>query len=300
VNLYRALLLVAVSLAGTAHAQLNVVATLSTFGDLVQQVGGKHVEVYSIAPPQFNPHFVEPRPSDVLKLKKADVFVNGGLDLEAWREPLLNAAGNAKADKGGEGEIALSDGVQILNVPAPGVTRAQGDVHAMGNPHYWLGPENGLIMAATIARRLSEIDPPNAADYEANRAAFEEKLKAKITEWKAALAPLANSEMIAFHDEWPYLAAFAGIKIEQFLEPKPGIPPGPKHLAELEEYAVKNGVKGIIYTSITPAKPAESLSKKTGVPAIELAQGVGEVKEATDYIALIDHDIASLVAAAGK
>ena len=299
-NLYRTLLIFTVSLAGAAQAQLNVVATLSTFGDLVQQVGGAHVEVYSIAPPQFNPHFVEPRPSDVLKLKKADVFVNGGLDLEAWREPLLNAAGNAKAAKGGEGEIALSEGIRILNVPAPGVTRAQGDVHAMGNPHYWLGPENGLIMTATIARRLSEIDPPNAADYEANRAAFEGRLKAKITEWKAALAPLANSEMIAFHDEWPYLAAFTGIKIEQFLEPKPGIPPGPKHLAELEDYAAKNKVKGIIYTSITPAKPAESLSKKTGVPAIELAQGVGEVKEATDYIALIDHDIASLVAAVGK
>lgn len=296
----RILLAAVLALCGGAQAQLNVVATLSTFGDLVQQVGGQHVEVYSIAPPQFNPHFVEPRPSDVLKLKKADVFVNGGLDLEAWRDPLLNAAGNAKAAKGGEGEITLSEGIHILNVPAPGVTRAQGDVHAFGNPHFWLGPENGLIMAATIARRLSEIDPPNAADYEANRAAFEAKLKARITEWKAALAPLAGAEMIAFHDEWPYLAAFAGIKIDQFLEPKPGIPPGPKHLAELEEYAAKNGVKGIIYTSITPAKPAESLSKKTGVPAIELAQAVGEVKDATDYIALIDHDVKSIVAATGK
>lgn len=299
-NPYRLLFILALTLAGGAQAQLNVVATLSTFGDLVQQVGGTHVEVYSIAPPQFNPHFVEPRPSDVLKLKKADVFVNGGLDLEAWRDPLLNAAGNAKARKGGEGEIALSENIHILNVPAPGVTRAQGDVHAFGNPHFWLSPENGLIMAATIARRLSEIDPKNAADYEANRGAFEAKLKAKMESWKAALAPLAGSELIAFHDEWPYLAAFAGFKIDQFLEPKPGIPPGPKHLAELEEYVASNGVKGIIYTSITPAKAAEALSKKTGIPAIELAQGVGEVREATDFIALIDFDVMRLTAAMGK
>lgn len=283
-----------------AHAQLKVVATLSTFADLVQQVGGSHVDVYFIASPKENPHFIQPRPSDVLKVKQADVFLNSGLDLEAWRDPLLNAAGNPKAAKGGAGEIALSKNIRLLNVPVAGISRAQGDIHAMGNPHYWLGPENGLIMAATIARRLSEIDPANAADYESNRAAFETKLTAKLAEWKAALAPYAGAEFIAYHDEWPYLAEFAGFKIDQFLEPKPGIPPGPKHLAELEAYIPQNGVKGIVYTAISPAKPAGALSKKTGIPAIELAQAVGEVKEAGDYIALMDFNVSRLVAALGK
>lgn len=284
---------------GPARAELSVVATLSTFGDLVEQVGGSNVSVYSIAPPKFNPHTIEPRPSDVLKLKKADVFVNGGLDLEMWQYPMLHAAGNARAEKGGEGEINLSENLRVLNVPS-NVSRAQGDIHALGNPHYWLSPEYGLTMAATIARRLAEIDPGHASDYEANNEAFAEKLTAKIAEWKAALAPLAGTEFIAYHDEWPYLADFAGIKVEQFLEPKPGIPPGPKHLAELQDYVPEHAVKGIIYSSAYPSKPAMSLSKNTGIPAVELAQAVGEVKEASDYLALIDYNITRLIAAAGK
>ena len=285
---------------GVAHADLKVVATLSTFGDLARQIGGDHVDVYSIGPPNANPHFVHPRPSDVFKVKKADVFVDGGLLLEMWRLPLLNAAGNPKAARDAEGEINLSENIHVLQVPTATISRAQGDIHADGNPHCWLGPQNGLIMAATLARRLSEIDPANAADYEANRAAFAAKLNAKITEWQAALAPYKGTELIAFHDEWPYLAEFAGFKIDQFLEPKPGIPPGPKHLAELEEYIPKNNVKAIIYTSIYPSKPAEALSKKTGIPAVELAQAVGVKKGTEDYISLIDYNITRIVAALGK
>lgn len=281
-----------------ATAELKVVATLSTFADLVETIGGDHVEVEAIAPPQFNPHFINPRPSDVLSVKRADVFVHSGLDLElAWREPLLNAAGNPRAIPGGSGEISLADGIRLLNVPEAGVTRAAGDIHLYGNPHYWLAPNNGLIMAKTIARRLSQIDPGHAADYEANLAAFESALQAKVADWRAALAPYAGEELIAYHDQWPYFAAFSGLRIEQFLEPNPGIPPGPKHLAFIESYIQANDVAGIVYASIFPSKPAEALSRRTGVPVRELAQGVGEVKEATDYLALIQFNVDQVVGA---
>jgi ABC-type Zn uptake system ZnuABC Zn-binding protein ZnuA len=126
--------------------------------------------------------------------------------LEAWVPPLLNAAGNRAAIRGGEGEINLSENIKLLLVPAQGTTRAAGDIHSYGNPHYWLGPQNGLIMANTIARRLSEIDPDHAADYEANRAAFEQRLTQKMAEWKDELAPYAGKEFIAYHEEWPYFA----------------------------------------------------------------------------------------------
>lgn len=285
---------------GAATAELRVVATLSTFADLVRTIGGEHVEVESIAPPQFNPHFIDPRPSDVLAVKKADVFVHSGLDLEAWRESLLKAAGNPGAIRGGAGEIDLSHGVRLLNAPEPGTTRAAGDIHLFGNPHFWLGPENGLIMAATIARRLSEIDPAHADDYEANRAAFASNLEERMEAWREALTPYAEAEVVAYHDQWPYFAEFAGVKVEQFLEPKPGIPPGPRHLATVESYIRANGVKGIVYASVFPSKPAESLAKKTGVPAIALAQGVGEVKPATDYIALIQYNVDQLTRALEK
>lgn len=284
-------------LCGAASAELNVVATLSTFADLVETIGGEHVQVESIAPPQFNPHFIDPRPSDILRVKKADVFVHSGLDLEVWREPLLNAAGNRQAFRGGTGEINLAEGVRLLNAPDPGTTRAAGDIHLYGNPHYWLGPENALIMAGTIAERLSELDPANAPHYRTNLASFESRLNEKMVEWKGALAPHAGKELVAYHDQWPYFAAFAGLRIEQFIEPKPGIPPGPKHLAGLEAYVRDNGVAAIVYASIFPSKPARNVAKKSGVPAVELAQGVGEVEAATDYIALIDYNVGALLSA---
>lgn len=286
-------------LCGAASAELKVVATLSTFANLVETIGGEHVDVDHVAPPQFNPHFIDPRPSDVLRVKKADVFVHSGLDLEAWREPLLNAAGNPRAIRGGTGEINLAEGVRLLNAPQPGVTRAAGDIHLFGNPHFWLGPENGVVMARTIARRLSEIDPAHAADYETNLAAFESKLRSKMDEWRSTLAPHAGKELVAYHDQWPYFADFAELRIEQFLEPKPGIPPGPKHLAFIESYIQTQDVQGIVYASVFPSKPAEVLSKKTGVPVIPLAQGVGEVDAATDYIALIQYNVDQLTGALG-
>ncbi|MBN4046891.1 metal ABC transporter substrate-binding protein, partial [bacterium AH-315-P07] len=144
-----ALSLLSIVLCATASAApLKVVATLSTFGDLVKQIGGEHVSVSVIAPPTFNPHFIEPKPSDVLRVKKADLYVYSGLDLEVWSDPLLIAAANPKVRAGGAGHLKLSNGVRLLEVPRANVTRAEGDIHAYGNPHFWLAPDNVAQMAA--------------------------------------------------------------------------------------------------------------------------------------------------------
>ncbi len=291
-------LLAVMAMAGSASAApLRVVTTLSTFADLVKQIGGNDVEVAHVASPKFNVHFIEPRPSDVLKVKKADLFVHGGLDLEAWRGPLVDAAGNPEIRYGGSRQLDLSEGIQLLEVPIGTVSRAEGDIHLYGNPHYWSSPVNGRIMAQSIASKLKEIDPAHAAGYDSRLNAFLNKLDDKIVEWKREVQPIQGKEVVGYHNEWPYLAAFTCIKIEKFLEPKPGIPPTPKHIAFLEGYMKQNGIRVIIQPTYFPTATANALAKRTSAKVVTLCHNVNEKSEAPDYIQMIDYDIRQLVEA---
>ncbi len=280
-----------------ADATLKVVTTLSTFADIVSTIGGEQVEVSSIAAPKFNPHFIEVRPSDVLKVKRADLFAHAGLDLEPWKPALLDAAGNPAMKPGGDGDINMSHGVRMLNVPDRNVTRAEGDIHLFGNPHYWLSPNNGLIMARTVARRLSEYDPGHTDVYAANLANFESELRTKIPVWKSRVSSHAGQEIVAYHDQWPYLVDFLELRVEHFLESKPGIPPGPKHLLTLANHIKTNGIPVIIMSAMFPSRGGKTLAKRSGAELVILAQAVGEVKEATDYISLIEYNVTALVTA---
>ena len=165
--------------------RLRVVATLTTFADLAKAVGGDLVDVSAIASPKFNAHFIEPKPSDVLKVKRADVFIHAGLDLELWRFPLVDAAGNRDVMPGGANELDLSHGIALLEVPIRAVSRLEGDIHLYGNPHYWLDPENAKTMARAIGEKLSAMDPEHQAAYQRNAQAFLARLNAKIPEWRA-------------------------------------------------------------------------------------------------------------------
>jgi ABC-type Zn uptake system ZnuABC Zn-binding protein ZnuA len=290
----------AVAIHGLASAApLNVVATTSTFADLVKAIGGDYAEVSYIAPPKFNVHFIEPKPSDVMKVKKADAFAHAGLDLELWSAPLRDAAGNRAVMKGGAGDLDLSRGVPLLEVPDRTVSRAEGDIHLFGNPHYWQSPSNGRIIAGTIAQKLSELDAAHAADYAKNLAVFQAKLDAKVSEWQAKLAPYKGQELIGYHNEWPYLMQFLGLTMGQFLEPKPGIPPGPKQLEALTEYAKSGKVQGIVQTVYYSDKAAKTLSKATGLGIVTLSQNVGDVPDAKDYLAMFDYNVAQLAALFG-
>ena len=285
---------------GAAAAQpLRVVTTLSVYADLVKQIGGEEVQVSYVASPRFNPHFIECKPSDVLKVKKADLLVHSGLDLEAWRGPLLDAAGNPDLFQGGKGELDLSTGIPLLEVPDKALSRLMGDIHIYGNPHYWLNPENAKIMAKEIERKLSQLDPAHEAAYQRRLGEFSSRLDAKIAEWKRQAASIQGKEVIAYHNEWPYLAEFLGIKIEQFLEPKPGIPPNPKHIGFLEGYVKSRGVRAIIQSTYFPRGSSEALAKRTGAKVVMLCQNLGELPGTEDYVSFIDYDVKQLVEALG-
>ncbi len=280
-------------------AQLKVVTTMSTFADLTKQIGGEYVSVSYVAPPRFNPHFIECRPSDVLKVKEADLFIHAGLDLEAWRGPLLDAAGNPNLFQGGPGELDLSPGIPLLEVPTQQLSRLMGDIHIYGNPHYWVNPENGRIIAKEIADKLSQVDPSHAEVYRKNLEVFQRRLDQQITQWKQMASVLQGKEVIAYHNEWPYLAQFLGIKIEQFLEPKPGIPPSPKQLGFLEEYMKGHQIKAIIQPTYQPRDSSEALARRTGAQVVILAQNVGELPQAKDYFSMMDYNVQQLVQAFG-
>lgn len=277
-----------------AAQRLNVVATLSTFADLAKTIGGDHVEVSAVASPKFNPHFIEPKPSDVLKVKRADLFIHAGLDLELWRWPLLDAAGNTALFSGGPRELDLSQGIALLEVPSRAATRAEGDIHLYGNPHYWLHPANAKTMAQAIAEKLSTLDPDHAQDYQQNLQAFLARLDEKIPAWQAALAPYQGRELVGDHRAWPYLMAFLGLKMEQHLEPKPGIPPTPKQVAFLERYIPEQRIPAIIRASYFPQQTPEAVARRTGAKVVSLCQSVREQPACSDYIAMLDYDVTQL------
>ncbi|MFM1849086.1 MAG: hypothetical protein RL417_2560, partial [Pseudomonadota bacterium] len=203
-----------------AAESLKIVTTLSTYADIAQTIGGERVTANAIVSPRFNPHFIEPRPSDILRLKKADLFIHSGLDLEAWRGPLVDAAGRPEVKPGGARELDLSTGITLLEIPSPDITRAHGDIHLHGNPHFWLSPENGLAIARAIGSKLGEIDPGYSDVYRRNTEIFVLKLTQAIAAWRELAAPFRGQPLVGYHNEWVYLTQFLGLRCERFLEPK--------------------------------------------------------------------------------
>ena len=281
-----------------AHAsELRVVATLSTFADLAKQIGGSRISVSHIASPHFDPHFIEPRPTDVLKVKRADLFIHGGLDLEAWRGPLVNAAGNPKIRPGGSRELDLSIGIPLLEIPTKSLTRADGDVHIYGNPHYWLSPVNAKKIAESIAGKLSEIDPDGAGTYQGNLKSFLGAIDAKIAEWTALVKPHLGKKIVCYHKSWRYLVDFMGLVLEHYIETKPGIAPTPRHLEELLSEIQKEKISVIVQESFYPKRAAEILAQRSGAKVLLLCQNVNELEDCSDYISTIDFDIRALAGA---
>lgn len=287
------------AVSGASEKPLRVVATLSTFGDLAKTIGGEHVEVETVAPPRFNPHFIEPRPSDVRRVKRADLLIHAGLDLELWRGPLVDAAGNRRVFPGGEGELDLSRGIPLLEVPDRALTRAEGDIHLYGNPHYWLDPENGKRMAQAICDKLCLMDPAHEQAYHRNLRDFLDRLDRKVPAWKKRLAPFRGREVVGYHNAWPYLMGFSGLTMRYFLEPKPGIPPTPKQVGFVEQHVRESGIRAVVQSTFDPPEAARAVAKRTGATVVLLCQNVGELPAASDYIALLEYNVQQLVEALG-
>lgn len=278
-------------LCNTASAQLKVVTTLSSYADIAKNIGADLVEVKYVVSAKFNPHFIEPRPSDVLKVKNADLFIHSGLDLEAWRGSLVDAAANAEIRTGGSKELDLSAGISLLEIPNKPISRAEGDIHIFGNPHYWIDPKNGIIIAKEIAAKLILIDPKNQSVYQGNLDSFVTKLQGRINYWQNVLSPYQGKELIGYHNEWIYLIKFAGLKMDKFLEPKAGIPPTPKQIQYIIDYIKTNQIKGIVQTTFYSKDAAEEIADKAGTKVITLCQNVGELSEVDSYIKMIDYNL---------
>jgi zinc/manganese transport system substrate-binding protein len=281
----------------SAEAKLNVVATLPDFGSLAREVGGDLVTVNVMAKPTEDPHFVDARPSFVVQLRTADVLIEGGAELEiGWLPPLLQNARNPKIDAGKPGRVIASQGLRLMNVPAS-ATRAAGDVHALGNPHFMTDPIIAKAVAQHIAQAFGEIDQANKAAYESNYKKFETAINAKLQEWGTAMLPFKGQSIVAYHDSWPYFAHRYGINIDAFLEPKPGIPPSPSHLAEVIAQMKAQKIKAIIVEPFHDRKIAERVASATGAKVVDFAQYPGAFPDTDSYIKLQDLLIARLSAA---
>ncbi|MEO7167098.1 MAG: metal ABC transporter substrate-binding protein [Spartobacteria bacterium] len=280
-----------------AEAKVNVVATLPDFAAIAREVGGDNVDVTVLAKPTEDPHFVDARPSFVVKLRQADVLIDGGAELEiGWLPPLLQNARNPKLEVGQPGRVQAAQGIKLMEVPGE-LTRAAGDVHAQGNPHFMVDPIIAKAVAQHIASALAAVDAAHAADYQTNEKKFEATINAKLQEWGTKLLPYRGQSLVAYHDSWPYFAHRFGFKIDVFLEPKPGIPPSPSHLAEVIGQMKAQKIKAIIVEPYHNRKIAEKVAGSTGAKVVDFAQFPGALPGTDSYVKLIDALVNNLAAA---
>jgi zinc/manganese transport system substrate-binding protein len=297
-RVFIAALIAAFSLSVEAHAAVKVVTTTQDLAALTTEVGGDKVTVEALARGYQDPHFVEAKPSFVLKLHGADLLVLVGRELEmAWLPPLITQSRNAKIQPGGPGYLDASLSAKILDIPTGQITRAMGDVHPQGNPHYWLDPGNGRRIAQAIQKKLSEMSPADAAYFQQRYADFDRRLTAAEERWRAALAPYKGAKVVTYHRSWPNFADAFGLDVVGYVEPKPGIPPSPSHTLTLMQEMKRQGIKVILVEPYFDLKTPNAIARDTGARVLVLPPSVGGVKEASDYLKLFDYDVNLLVTA---
>jgi zinc/manganese transport system substrate-binding protein len=282
------------------QADLNVVVTTTDLGALAEAVGGERVTVTALARPTEDPHFVDPKPSFVVRLNRADVLIEGGAGLEeGWLAPLLENARNPKVAVGGAAHVNASVGVQMLEVPEV-LDRSLGDLHAAGNPHYLMDPLNARIVAANVAEALARLDPEGASLYRRRFESFSQRLDEKMEEWRRLLEPHQGRRLASYHNIWPYFARRFGLQIDLFLEPKPGIPPTPSSLGAVMSEMKQGGIKVILVEPFQNRRTAERVAVQTGARVVDVAQYPGAIKGAgTGYLELMDHLVRSVAEALG-
>ncbi|HVO09327.1 MAG TPA: metal ABC transporter substrate-binding protein [Vicinamibacteria bacterium] len=282
----------ALAAAAPAGATLRVVASTEDLADLTRQVGGDKVSVDAIARGYQDPHFVEAKPSFILKLSRADLLVVVGRELEiGWLPPLIQQSRNAKIQVGAPAYLDASLSAEILEIPTGQITRAMGDVHPLGNPHYWLDPENGRRVAKAIAQKLSDLDPGDAAYFQSREADFERRLTEAEKRWDAMMAPSRGLKIVTYHNSWPNFAKRFGLNVVGYVEPRPGIPPSPGHTIELIAEMKRLNVKILLVEPYFDLKTPNSVARETGARVVVMSPSVGGEKEAADYFKLFDYDI---------
>ena len=278
-----------------ADSKIQIETATTDLAALAQEVGGDKVTAESIARGYQDPHFVEAKPSFLLKLRHADLLIVVGLELEiGWLPPLISQSTNPKIQVGAPGYFDASRFAKILEIPTGVVTRAEGDVHPLGNPHYWLDPENGLRIAKGIQNKLSEMRPNDAAYFAERYNSFEQRIKQANEKWLAEMKPYAGRKIVTYHRSWPNFAEHFGLDVVGYVEPRPGIPPSPQHTVELIGLMKRDGVKVIAVEPYFDLKTPNAVARETGGKVVVLTPSVGGEKEITDYFKLFDYDIAKL------
>ena len=332
-RLYKAMVLLVVSLllavgnAGAAE-RIRVVTTFSDFASIVKEIAGDLADVEYLSYGDQDPHFVPPKPSLALKLKDADMLVSTGFDLELWLATLQDKARNRNIMDGAAGFVTVSPGIEVLQKPET-LSRSEGDVHIMGNPHFHTSPLNWKQISENILIGLKRVDPGNAAVYEANQAAFVdrmyramfgeplvemfggdqlaellragtlfeflereyegEKLVTRLGGWVRTAMPFRGMEVIAYHKNWAYFARDFGLTVVGYIEPKPGIPPTPRHVEQTIQLIRDRGVDMMLVATYFEKRKPMTISRKTGIEAVFLPLSVGAVPEVTDCFSLVDY-----------
>jgi zinc/manganese transport system substrate-binding protein len=281
-----------------AEAKLRVAASIETLADLCRQVGGDRVEVTALSHGYQDPHFVEAKPSLVLTLNRADALVYVGLDLEiGWLPPLVQQSRNERIQRGQAGNIDASTAIKVEDVPSipADQLRALGDIHPLGNPHYWIPPKNARGIARLLAQRFSELDSAGASAYQAALAAFERHLDAKEKEWAQTAAPLRGIRVVTYHKSWSYLAGWLGMQEVGYVESKPGIPPTASHTGQLIDLMRKSNVRLVIVESFYPSNLARFVAENGHARLVVAPSDVGATSAIRSYFDLVDAVLQALL-----
>jgi len=287
-----AVLFAALASPAFAQSKLNVITTTEDLASLAREVGGDRITVEALARGYQDPHFVEAKPSFILKLQRADLLIVVGRELEiGWLPPLIQQSRNGKIQQGAEGYLDASLQATILEIPTGQITRAMGDVHPLGNPHYWLDPENGKRVAKEIVDKLSQLRPNDRSTFEAKLNDFTTRLDAAEKRWTAMMAPYKGTKMVTYHRSFPNFAERFGLVIVGYVEPRPGIPPTPQHTLDLINEMKRQNVKLVVVEPYFDMKTPNAIGRETGAQVLVLPPSVGGTKDVTDYFKLFDYDL---------
>ena len=291
----------AASTMANAAGKINVITATQDLAAIGADIGGDRITIEAIAKGYQDPHFVEPKPSFLIKLQKADLLVLVGLQLEiGWLPPLITQSGNSKIQPNNSGYLDMSQFCEILEIPTTQVTRAMGDVHPLGNPHYWLNPENGRRIAKAYQTKLSDMRPADAAYFAQHYADFDKRLTESEKRWDAQMAPYRGRKVVTYHRSWPNFCERFGLNVIDYVEPKPGIPPTPSHTLEVINTMKRENIKLILVEPYFDLRTPNSIASAVGGQVLVLLPSVGGVKEVNDYFQLFDYDIKLLSEAFAK
>ena len=300
-HIFMAAAAVLMAASASAQSKLNVVTATEDLASIAREIGGDRITVEALARGYQDPHFVEAKPSFILKLQKTDLLVVVGRELEiGWLPPLIQQSRNAKIQPGANGYLDASLTATILEIPTGQITRAMGDVHPQGNPHYWLDPENGKRIAKAIAEKLGQLRPNDKATFDQRLADFTTRLDAAEKRWLDQMAPYKGTKVVTYHRSFPNFAERFGLVIVGYVEPRPGIPPTPQHTLDLINEMKRQNVKLILVEPYFDSKTPNAIARETGAQVLTMPPSVGGTKEASDYFKLFDYDVNLVIDAIKK